>query len=234
MNARMPSAQPVNAGAVGEAIPRLSLHDQLLGRLRALITEGELLPGSKIDEKELGARFAVSRTPLREALKVLASEGLVTLIPHRGAIVSALDIDELAAAFPVMGALEALAGELAAANATDWEIAEVASLQVRLVDMHQAGDLRGYFEANKMIHEIILNAARNPVLTQLYNQVALRVRRARFTANMSPDRWAAAIAEHEEILEHLRARNSRRLSAALRAHLDHKFETVRASLAARP
>ena len=152
------------------------------------------------------------------------------MIAHRGAIVSPLDMDELSAAFPVMGALEALAGELAAKHADDWEIAEVARQQEQLVDMHKAGNLRAYFEVNKMIHEIILDAARNPVLTQLYGQVALKVRRARFTANMSPERWADAIAEHAMILTALQARDGKQLSAILRAHLDHKFETVRAAL----
>jgi DNA-binding GntR family transcriptional regulator len=213
-----------------EPILRPSLHDQLLGRLRAMIVEGELLPEAKIDEKELCARFAVSRTPLREALKVLASEGLVTLIAHRGAIVAPLDIEELSAAFPVMGALEALAGELAAKYADDWEIDEVARLQEQLVDMHKAGNLRSYFEVNKMIHEIILNAARNPVLSQIYGQVALKVRRARYTANISPERWAEAIAEHALILKALQARDGKKLATILRAHLDHKFETVRAAM----
>ncbi len=212
-----------------EPILRPSLHDQLLGRLRAMIVEGELLPEAKIDEKDLCARFAVSRTPLREALKVLASEGLVTLIAHRGAIVAPLDIEELSAAFPVMGTLEALAGELAAKNAGDWEIDEVARLQGQLVDMHKAGNLRSYFEVNKMIHEIILNAARNPVLSQLYGQVALKVRRARYTANMSPERWAEAIAEHALILKALQARDGKKLATILRAHLDHKFDTVMAN-----
>ena len=215
--------------ATPEPIVRLSLHDQLLGRLRAMIIEGELLPEAKIDEKDLCARFGVSRTPLREALKVLASEGLVTLIAHRGAIVSALDMDELSAAFPVMGTLEALAGELAAKHATDWEVAEIARLQEQLVDMHRAGNLRAYFEINKMIHETILNAARNPVLSQIYGQVALKVRRARFTANMNPQRWAEAIEEHTQILKALQQRDARKLSKILRTHLDHKLETVRAA-----
>ncbi len=219
-----------HAATAQEPIVRLSLHDQLLGRLRGMISEGALLPGSKIDEKELGARFGVSRTPLREALKVLASEGLITLIPHRGAIVAPLDLEELAAAFPVMGALEALAGELAAKNANNWEIAEVARLQALLVDLHAAGDLRGYFEANKLVHETILGAARNPVLSQQYAQVAMKVRRARFTANMSAQRWAEAITEHGEILQALQARQAKKLSMLLRVHLDHKFETVRAAL----
>ncbi len=221
---------PVHPNRPRETILRLSLHDQLLGRLRAMVIEGELLPEAKIDEKDLCARFGVSRTPLREALKVLASEGLVTLIAHRGAIVSPLDMDELSAAFPVMGSLEALAGELAAKNADDWEIAEVARLQEQLVDMHTAGNLRAYFEVNKMIHEIILSAARNPVLSQLYGQVALKVRRARYTANMSSERWAEAIVEHAMILRALQARDGKELSGILRAHLDHKFETVRAAL----
>src|ERR1700738_2048711 len=94
-------------------ISRISLHDETVSRLRAMILEGELLPGSRIAERELCDRFGISRTPLREALKVLAAEGLVELLPHRGARVSRLSDHELRDAFEIVSALEALAGELA-------------------------------------------------------------------------------------------------------------------------
>src|ERR1700754_2536173 len=96
-----------------QGIERRSLHAELVERVRALITVGELANGQKIPERALCQRFGVSRTPLREALKVLASEGVVTLRPNRGAVVNGLTAQELMHVFPVMGALEALAGELA-------------------------------------------------------------------------------------------------------------------------
>jgi DNA-binding GntR family transcriptional regulator len=105
-----------------DSIPRRSLHDELTERLRRLITHGELSPGQKIREKALCLQFGVSRTPLREALKVLASEGIVTLRPNRGAVVSALTVEELEEVFPVMGALEALSGEIACRHITDQEL----------------------------------------------------------------------------------------------------------------
>ncbi len=209
---------------------RPTLHGQLLDRLRGMIVSGDLEPGAKIDERELCTRFGVSRTPLREALKVLASEGLVTLIPHRGAVVAALDLDALAEAFPVMGTLEALAGELSCQHATDAHIHRAERLHTAMVERYNARDLKSYFALNQQIHETILEAAGNTMLSQLYGQVSVHVRRARFTANMSEARWAQAIAEHGEILAAFKNRDGKRLSKLLRRHLDHKLETVRAAM----
>ena len=215
-----------------EPIRRRTLHDEMTDRLRLLIVEGELAPGAKVPERALCERFGVSRTPLREALKVLANEGLVDLLPNRGAQVSRLTLAALEEAFPVMGALEALAGELAAANITDAEIAAIRQRHTVMVSHFRAGNLKAYFSANQAIHEAILEAARNPTLIALYRGLAGRVRRARYMANMSPRRWAQAVEEHEEILEALGARDGRRLGKILRRHLANKFETVKEALAA--
>jgi DNA-binding GntR family transcriptional regulator len=212
--------------SVADPIFRPSLHDQLLERLRALIIEGELVPDARIDEKALCERFEVSRTPLREALKVLAAEGLVTLLPNRGARVARLDMADLAEAFPVMGALEALAGELAARHATDGDIAAIDALHTDMHAAYCARDLARYFDLNQEIHLAILAAARNATLSGLYGQVAGRVRRARLAANVSELRWAEAIGEHDRMLSALRSRDGARLAAILRAHLDHKFQAV--------
>ena len=215
-------------------IVRRTLHDELLDRLRDLIIDGDLAPGTKVPEKALCEQFGVSRTPLREALKVLASEGLVTLTPNRGAMVSELTLSDLEDAFPVMGALEALAGEMACAAITDRELTDIRALHNRMLRHFEAGDVGAYFKVNQEIHERILDAARNQTLSTLYRGLAGRVRRARYLANMSAERWAAAIAEHEEIMTALEARDGAGLARILKTHLANKFETVKESLTQDP
>ena len=212
-------------------IERQSLHDAVTGRLRDMIVEGEFPPGLRLPERALCETFGISRTPLREALKVLASEGLLELAPHRGARVAGLtatDVDEL---FPVMGALEALAGELACARITETELAEIRALHYQMVLHHRLGERPPYFELNQKIHEKILEAARNPTLTASYNNLSGRIRRARYTANINTARWAQAVGEHEEMLEALDARDGARLAEIFQRHLRNKCETVKAALA---
>jgi DNA-binding GntR family transcriptional regulator len=207
-------------------IARVSLHDETVSRLRALITEGELVPGSRIQERELCERFGVSRTPLREALKVLASEGLIDLLPHRGARVTRLSGTELRDAFEIVASLEALAGELACARIDDAGIARIATLQDEMSEHYRRGDLAAYFGCNQAIHEAINRAAGNAQLTEIYELLSRRVRRARYLANHSPERWAAAMREHEQILDALQRRDGPACGALLRAHLEHKLYTV--------
>ncbi len=210
----------------------VSLHDELVERLRELIVESTLEPGVRVPERELCERFAVSRTPLREALKVLASEGLLELLPHRGAQVTRLTAADLDEMFPVMGALEALAGELACARITEAELAEVRALHYQMVLHATRGELPEYFRLNQRIHEAIMAAARNPTLARLYRSLAGRIRRARYIANMSQARWDQAVAEHEAILAALERRDGAALGRVLKAHLQNKCETVKESFLA--
>lgn len=213
-------------------IERQSLHDAVTGRIRDMIVEGIYPPGSRLPERVLCETLGISRTPLREALKVLASEGLLEIAPNKGARVVALtavDIDEL---FPVMGALEALSGELACARITEKELAEIRALHYQMVLHHTRGERPSYFDLNQQIHERILQAARNPTLTASYNNLSGRIRRARYTANITAERWAQAVAEHEEMLEALAERDGSRLAEILKRHLHNKCETVKTVLAA--
>lgn len=211
-------------------IERRSLHAELADRVREMIVQGELEPGAKIPERELCEAFNVSRTPLREALKVLASEGFVVLTPNRGAAVSRLTRADIEEAFPVIGALESLAGELACANATDAEIAQIAKLHERMAAHHAAGERTPYFRLNEQIHDAIAEAARNPTLCRMQTSLASRVRRARYFANISQYRWDQAMAEHEEIIQALKARQGKKLGEILKRHLEHKLEAVSAAL----
>lgn len=207
-------------------IERRALHEDLAEHLRRSIIHGELQPGERISEKLLCEQFRVSRTPVREALKILSVEGLVQLNQNRGAAVTELTRRDLEEAFPVMGALEALAGELAARNASDAQIERMRVLQSRMVAMYDKGDRRGYFRVNEEIHQLILAAANNAFLARLVRTVSVQVRRARYQANLSPERWAAAVAEHEEILDAFANRSAARLSRLLKRHLANKLAAL--------
>lgn len=215
---------------VAAPIQRRPLHNELADRLRHMIVEGELAPGEKLAEKELCEQFGVSRTPLREAMKVLATEGLVLLTPNRGCTVARLTLADLDEAFPIMGALEALSGELACQHITDAELDRIQELHDRMVRRYEAGALRDYFKLNEQIHQMILDAARNPTLAQMQLSLSGRVRRARYMANMSPARWRKAVDEHEKILEALKARDAKRLAVLLKEHLANKLQTVKDAL----
>ena len=210
-----------------DTIVRRSLHNELVERLNTLIVEGKLMPGTKVPERELCERFGVSRTPMREALKVLAAEGLISLEPNRGAWVTEVTTEELEEIFPVMGALEALAGELACARISDKEIVEIRRMHDRMVAHRRNERLPEYFKENQAIHQAILRAANNSVLASEYQALAVKMRRARYLANMSVARWDKAVEEHEEIIAALEARDGLALAAILKNHLANKYETVR-------
>jgi DNA-binding GntR family transcriptional regulator len=214
-------------------IQRAPLHDQIVTLLRDQIVAGTLPPGEKLNERELCEAFGVSRTPLREALKVLTTEGLVRIAPNYGASVTELTIEDLEEVFPVIGSLEALSGELAARQIDDAGIARIADLHDRMVGHYERRELAQYFECNEAIHEAILSAAGNPTLTATMRSLAARIRRARYVANLSEARWKAAVEEHEEIMRSIRARDPDALADILRRHLENKLASIRAVLTER-
>jgi DNA-binding GntR family transcriptional regulator len=211
-------------------ISRRQLHEEAVDRLREMIVQGQLAPGDRLNERLLCQQLGISRTPLREAIKLLASEGLVALLHNRGAQVAPLDAGRLAETLAVMGALEALAGELACQHASVEQIAEVAALHSEMVAKHARGDLANYFRYNQAIHLKIVEASGNATLANTYRQLNANVLRARYMANLSKDRWDEAVREHEQILAALTARDVARLKRLLQEHLAHKLASVPSSL----
>ena len=207
-------------------IVRRPLHEEAVDRLRDLIVQGDLASGQRLNERLLSEKLAISRTPLREAIKLLATEGLVELLPNRGAVVATMDTARLAETLQVMGALEGLAGELACRNATPEQITEIHGLHNEMLSMHAGRDLAGYFRYNQAIHLKIVEASGNSVLANTYRHLNVNVRRARYMANLSKERWDAAVREHEEILRALAARDVARLKRLLRDHLANKMASV--------
>jgi DNA-binding GntR family transcriptional regulator len=215
-------------------IERHSLHHQLVTRIRKLIVSGQLAPGAKVPEKYLCESFEVSRTPLREALKVLASEGVVRLEPNRGAWITAITPQEVNEVFPVLGALEALSGEIACQLLTEADLHAIQNMHAAMLQSYDARDLPAYFKANQDIHAAILAAARNDTLSHACQSLSVRMQRARYLANMSRQRWSDAVQEHQEILQALEARNGEQLGHVLRAHMRNTQASVLLWLANKP
>ncbi|MCG2592614.1 GntR family transcriptional regulator [Ramlibacter sp. XY19] len=188
-------------------------------KLRELIVSGELAPGQRITERFVADHLdGMSRTPLREAFKILEAEGLVKIEPNRGAVVTALSVDEVEAAIEVLIGLETLAAEPACERITDAEVAEVESLHARMARAYREGDLMAYFNLNQAIHQKIVDAARNPVLSRIYASECARIRRYRYAGNQQNERWGRAVHEHEGILDALRERAGAMLRETLRQH----------------
>jgi len=194
--------------------------------MRDLIVQGRLPPGERLNERVLCEQLGISRTPLREAIKLLATEGLVDLLPNRGAIVSRIDAARLAETLHVMGALEGLAGELACRRASAERIARIRALHQKMLTRYERGDLEGYFQYNQAIHLEIVEASGNAILANAYRQLNANVRRARYMANLSSERWSEAVREHEAILAALEARDVDRLKRLLQDHLANKLASV--------
>ncbi len=206
---------------------RRSLTELAAEELRRLIVEGRLAPGTRLGEHAFARRLGVSRTPLREALKLLAREGLVVLERHRGARVAPLDLGELVRTVEVLRHLELLVGELAAARAAPGELRALHALHHDLEGAWLRGDLEAYFAANQAFHLGLVRATGNPVLFDSYARLNDRIRRHRLFANLAPGRWRQAVEEHRRILELLLARDGPALGRALAEHLDHKLAALR-------
>lgn len=208
-------------------IRRLSLHDQVATRVRDMIIEGGLEPGSRINEGALGASLGVSRTPLREALKTLAGEGLIDFVPARGAIVRRLTPEAVASTLEVMAALEALAGRLACVRATDADIAGVRRIHDRMLSLYARRKRLEYYKLNQAIHTEIIRLAGNPELATVHGVMQARLKRIRFLGNSGPENWAAAVAEHEEMIVALEARNGEALAEVLTRHMENSWARVK-------
>ncbi|MDB6001350.1 MAG: transcriptional regulator, GntR family [Rhizobacter sp.] len=207
-------------------ISRLALHEQVAARLRTMLVEGRIPPGAKLNERELSEQLKVSRTPLREAIKLLGAEGLVDLLPNRGAVAVRLTESGILNAFEVLAGLEAMSGELAVARITEEQLMEVRAMHYEMLASFTRRDLSNYYRLNAKIHVAINNAANNPLLTSTYQSINARVQSLRFRTNQNEAKWKQAMKEHQQMLEALDARDAPALRAVLVEHLTHKRDTV--------
>ena len=229
MPATVPPTKPLSRTARKPAARRgrrpASLHAAVLHKVRDMITTGELKPGVHLTERILTKQLGVSRTPLREALKILAHEGLVELLPNCGAQVTRLTAGDARLLFEVIEALESQAGRLASERITDPELAELRRVHQEMHAHFLRRELPEYFKLNQSIHERIVAAARNPILETAHRLHSSRIRRARYLEiQVNEKRWRQAMREHEQIIEALEQRDAPRIAELLKHHLRQMFE----------
>jgi DNA-binding GntR family transcriptional regulator len=201
-------------------------------RLRTMIQLGELPPGMRLREVQLCEQLGVSRTPLREALRTLAAEGLVTQLPNRSMVVAGLDPVDIEHLYRVFGAVEGLAGELACARVTDSELAEMGRLLGRMMDLHERGERAEYMKINEKIHRMVIEIAANPVLYSVWQSLVPRVERARSLSNLDRARWTAALFEHSKMFAALAARDGPLLRRLASEHFLNGLPAIRSLHAA--
>ncbi len=197
---------------------RQTLHETLLERLRQMIQDGVLAPGVRLSEQALCERFGVSRTPLREALKILAADGYLDWRANRGIRVADIQAGEIVAAFELLGGLERLIGEIVPHRITPDDMQALEVMHADMVRLHAQSERAAYFRLNQAIHADLARLTRNPVIEDVYCSVQRRVYRARALSNTERLRWDASVQEHERIMAALRVRDPARLAAELLAH----------------
>lgn len=208
-------------------ITRRTLHEEVLERVRDMIIEGRLAPGQRINEGQVGAQLGVSRTPLREAIKTLASEGLVEIQPAKGAVVRKFTAKDLYQILQVLKALEQLGARMTCEQASDATIAAINALHVEMMELYRAGNRLEYFKLNQAIHSAFVAASENAVLLEMHSTLQSRIKRLRFIGNEGPVKWAGAVAEHEDMMAALLKRDADRLAEIIGRHMDATLERVR-------
>jgi DNA-binding GntR family transcriptional regulator len=202
------------------------LPQQIAARLRDLIIHDMLKPGERIREVPLAAELNVSRTPLRDALKILAVERLVDLAPNRGAVVTALSIAEMRDLLRVYSSLEALGAQMACERAQPADIAAIHGWQNEMLAAFEQNDRLRYFRANQAFHLSIIKASRNASLIEVHGQLNLRLYRVRYLAIIQQQDWTFVSSQHEAILAALDQHDGPLLSHLLVEHLSGAWRAI--------
>ena len=204
-----------------------SLHDEVASQLRDRIFGGELMPGTFLDEAKLAQQMKISRTPLREALKVLKAEGLVRHEPRRGSFVNEVTVQDLDEIFPVIALLEGHCARLAAEHATESDLEALEALHDRLMRHARARRINEYYAANYAIHEAIIALADNRWLAQVIGDLRKILRLARLQQLRAPGRLDQSLSEHMAVFAALKARDPDGADAAMRTHLNRQRDALR-------
>ncbi|MCC5781009.1 GntR family transcriptional regulator [Nitratireductor sp. B36] len=208
-------------------IVRRSLHEEILEQIREMIVEGRWRPREILPEMQLTEELGVSRTPLREALKVLSAEGLLEVRPRSGAQIRVLSPEETRALFEAAGMIESSSARLAVDRATQAQIARIEELHRKMLVAYEKGRRADYFDLNQRIHMAIVGAAGNDVLSELHAGLLMRMRRVRFACTNRAEDWDLAIEEHADMLKALKEKDADQLASQLDHHMEKGWQRVR-------
>ena len=216
----MPSQDP------SSQIERVPLHEEVTNRLRDMIVSLRLRPGERIQELEVAQLLGVSRTPVREAIKVLTAEGLVELLPLRGAIVKAFSAKDARDMLEVIALVESYAGERAC-QADQAQIDAILAMHQQMKVFFESRERLAYFTLNQRIHEALIGLADNDTLSMTHATLSKRMRSLRYSGNATPENWRAAMAEHAQMMVALAARDGQALSRIMGEHIRNTWPRIK-------
>jgi DNA-binding GntR family transcriptional regulator len=209
----------MNARQDSHSLAAPALYEQVAERLRSRIYAHELAPGAWVDEQAIATEYGISRTPLREALKVLASEGLVTLKPRRGCYVTELSEQDLDEIFPVMALLEGRCAHEATRKATDDDLKLLADIHADLERHAAANDADRFFEANQQFHDALQELAGNRWLRQLIEETRKFIKLTRRDSLNLDGRLRQSLAEHRNIIAAVQQRDAELARQLMHEHI---------------
>jgi len=193
-----------------------TLRERILETIRDSILNGDLKPGEKVAEPELAERFGISRTPIREAFRQLESEGFLSVIPRKGAVVAALSERDVQEFYAIKSTLEGYAAELACTNLTDKEIKKMETINQRLAQLADGSDVKSFYKTHQEFHEIFLKASNNGKLYELINQLGMKFNRLRMASMSVAGRMKISVSEHEKLLTAFRNKDCKTAEALVK------------------
>jgi DNA-binding GntR family transcriptional regulator len=193
-----------------------TLREKILDTIREAILNGELKPGEKVAEPELAERFGISRTPIREAFRQLESEGYLTVVPRKGAVVTALSERAVEEFYAIKSILEGYAAQISTDNMTEKDIAKLETLNARLRILAEQGDVKTFFKIHNEFHDVFINASGNEKLAEIIHQMLLRFNRFRLASIALPGRMEMSVKEHDALIKAFRRKDGATADALVR------------------
>jgi len=193
-----------------------TLREKILETIRESILKGQLKPGEKVAEPELAERFGISRTPIREAFRQLESEGYLTVIPRKGAVVTALSERAVEEFYAIKSILEGYAAQMAAENMSEKDIEKLEQINQKLQELADEGDIKSFFRVHNEFHEVFIRAAGNEKLLELINQLMMKFNRFRLASLSLPGRMEISVKEHEKIIRAFKRKDGTQADSLVR------------------
>ncbi len=193
-----------------------TLREKILETIREAILKGTLKPGEKVAEPELAERFGISRTPIREAFRQLESEGYLTVIPRKGAVVAALSEQDVQEFYAIKSTLEGYAAELAASRLSEKELEKLETINERLKQLAEEGDVKAFFRVHNEFHDLFVKAAGNSKLHELIQHLGMKFNRLRMASLSVEGRMGISVAEHERLIEAFRNQDGARAESLVK------------------
>jgi DNA-binding GntR family transcriptional regulator len=208
-----------------------TLREKILETIREAILKGQLKPGEKVAEPELAERFGISRTPIREAFRQLESEGYLTVIPRKGAVVTSLSERAVEEFYAIKSILEGYAARMAVENLTDKDMEKLEAINERLAQLAHEGDVKNFFRIHNEFHELLIKAAENEKLMELINQLMLKFNRLRLASLALPGRMEISVQEHKKIIEAFKSKDGERADNLVRKTASYGGQVLIQSMA---